>query len=206
MTTKRIWLISIASVICGLIVGTFGTTIFFREITENKNKAAWALGQEHLEAKNFDQAISMFNQSVAFSPKRYDPHLGLAQAYEELGVLDVALKEYKIAAELISGENLYDKADKIAILSKIGDIYAQRGSYKDAINAYQEGIKINPKWPDPYYGLGQAYRKVGDNERAKENLQVYLVREIREKRAERKENAQKALAELDKESALMKKP
>src|SRR5258706_3514059 len=173
MPTKKVCLISsIGSLMGGLALGIFGTMLFFHANIENKGKAAWALGQEYFAAKRFDQAISMFNQSLAYYPEKPEPHLGLAQSYENLGVLDVALKEYRIAENLIRGENLYDNADKVSVLSKIGDLYLQQGAVNEAINAYKEGIKINPKWPDPYYGLGLTYRKMGDVDRAKENLKA----------------------------------
>jgi tetratricopeptide (TPR) repeat protein len=171
--------------------------MFIRRIAQNKAKGAWVLGQQKLETKDFDQAISMFNQSLAFSPERYEPHLGLGQAYEGLGLVDIALREYQTAARLITGENLYDKVEKTTLLAKIGDIYLEGGLYAEAMEAYTKGISLNPKWPDPYYGLALAYHKVGDTKGARQALETYLRYETREKRAEKRNVAQELLKKLN---------
>ena len=53
----------------------------------------------------------------------------------------------------------------------LGNKYLTEGQYEDAIVAFEAAISIEPKTPEAYKGLAEAYEDMGNNEAAKEALQ-----------------------------------
>ena len=86
--------------------------------------------------------------------------------------------------------------EKTIILARIGDIYLQKETYQEAQHVYTEAIALYPNWPDPYYGLGTVYYRIGNAPEAKENLLNYVRLETRKGRAERKRAAEDLLSKL----------
>jgi len=199
--TKSVWLM-VVGVICGLLLGVVVTTIVQNKSYDGQSLALTMQGNDYLQKKQFDQALSMFHQSLAYAPDEYGPHVGLGEAYEGLGISDVALREFRTAIQLIDlrKENEVSQLiEKVVILSRIGDIYQQIGKQEEAIKSYKQGIALSPKWPDPYFGLGIIYHKNGHFELAKESLTKYLQYETREKRVDDKKAAENLLANIDRE-------
>ncbi len=50
--------------------------------------------------------------------------------------------------------------------SNLGTVYYLQGKLKQAIEIYNDGLKINPNEPDFYFNLGVLYALEKDNERA----------------------------------------
>ena len=55
----------------------------------------------------------------------------------------------------------------------LGDLEADRARYADAIREYQQAIRLQPDFATAHYRLGQAYRRAGDKERAREEFDAY---------------------------------
>jgi cytochrome c-type biogenesis protein CcmH/NrfG len=60
------------------------------------------------------------------------------------------------------------------LLAQIGNVYYDAQQYKDAINYYQEAVKLDPKNPNVGTDLGTAYYYSGDNDRALQQLNTVL--------------------------------
>lgn len=56
---------------------------------------------------------------------------------------------------------------------QLGILYAQRGDYVHAIAAYQKAIEVSPDLEETHYRLAQAYRRTGEDAKAKEQLQLH---------------------------------
>jgi tetratricopeptide (TPR) repeat protein len=72
---------------------------------------------------------------------------------------------------------------------QLGNLYSEQQKYADAIPEYQRALELNSDLADAHYRLGQAYVRIGEKERAQEQIQVY--QKLREQH----------LAELDKQRA-----
>jgi tetratricopeptide (TPR) repeat protein len=72
---------------------------------------------------------------------------------------------------------------------QLGNIYADETKYAESIPAYLRAIELNPDLADAHYRLGQAYVRIGERDRAQEQIQIY--QRLR----------QQHLAELDKQRA-----
>ena len=72
---------------------------------------------------------------------------------------------------------------------QLGNLYAEEKKFPDSIPEYLRALELNADLADAHYRLGQAYVRMGDKDRAQEQLQLY--QKIREQH----------LADLDKQRA-----
>lgn len=56
---------------------------------------------------------------------------------------------------------------------QLGVLYAQERKYREAVVQYERALQINPNVANFHYRLGQALARVGDENRAKEELRVF---------------------------------
>ena len=63
------------------------------------------------------------------------------------------------------------KDRKLQMQLDLGNKYLTEGQYEDAVVAFEAAISIEPKTPEAYKGLAEAYEAMGDYEAAKEALQ-----------------------------------
>lgn len=139
----------------------------------------------------------MFGRAVALSPGWYEPHFGLAQTYEQLGLADLALSEYQTAVDLANPRETLERIEQTRMLARIGNIHLQNGRYREAVDAFQRGVQVSPQWPEFYQGLVRAHRALGDAERLKQGLRDYVRYETREGHEGERVAAEKALRELE---------
>jgi tetratricopeptide (TPR) repeat protein len=56
---------------------------------------------------------------------------------------------------------------------QMGILFTQRRDYSQAIAAYQRAIEVSPELEEAHYRLAQAYRRTGDEEKAREQLKMH---------------------------------
>jgi len=103
------------------------------------------LGLLDLKLKRYDEAVGYLIRSILVDPKEPQPHLYLAEVYEQTGQLDYAEKEYLTAINL-SPLNLPAHAG-------LGEFYFDRGRLQEAEKQFQESLLI-AKTLRGYWGLG----------------------------------------------------
>jgi len=57
---------------------------------------------------------------------------------------------------------------------EIGNFYLKRHNYKAAISRFKEAIQTRSDYPPAYLGLGKAYEKTGQKQKALDAYQQYL--------------------------------
>jgi len=72
---------------------------------------------------------------------------------------------------------------------QLGNLYSEQSKYAESIPEYQRALELNADLADAHYRLGQAYVRIGDKDRAQEQIQIY--QKLREQH----------LADLDKQRA-----
>ncbi|HUS57347.1 MAG TPA: tetratricopeptide repeat protein [Planctomycetota bacterium] len=105
-------------------------------------------GLVYLHMKQYHEAIGSFEQALRIKVDTPTAHVLLAQAHLENGQADKAIEVLKEYSRRNPGE-----ADGPASL---GRIYEQLGRTSDAIEAYKEALKINPKFAAAY-SIGRLY-------------------------------------------------
>jgi tetratricopeptide (TPR) repeat protein len=56
---------------------------------------------------------------------------------------------------------------------QLGNLYSDQSKYSDAIPHYMRALELNTDLADAHYRLGQAYVRIGEKDRAQQELQVY---------------------------------
>jgi len=100
---------------------------------------------------------------------------------------DAALDINQIGSLLKSAVALDPKLAEAHL--QLGNLYSDQNKYGDAVPEYERALELNADLADAHYRLGQAYVRIGQKDRAQEQLQVY-----QRLRAQH-------LAELDKQKA-----
>src|SRR5712664_3452266 len=82
------------------------------------------------------------------------------------------------SANLQEAEALLQKA--VSVDPKLGEafvqlgvLYSARGNFPQAIGAYKKAIEVNPESGEAHYRLALVYKRVGQDEKSEQELQLY---------------------------------
>jgi len=124
---------------------------------EPTQSVLWAsLGQSHLGAKQYPEAIEALKRALALSPERASYHNLLGTAYLRRRQLDDAVGEFKTAAEL-NDKNPSDPRhnDNAAMYwFNAGATLTVQGKPDEANAAFDKAIAADPKKAEAYYQKG----------------------------------------------------
>ena len=107
------------------------------------------LGNAHLSlADSFrmkgmaEEATAHYEVVIKMAPKRFDANFRAAMLYHEKGAYSLAIARYRTALEATD-----DKDEQTGILMNIGNIYAQKQEWTNALKLYDRALKITPGNP-----------------------------------------------------------
>jgi len=124
---------------------------------------AWlALGRVE-ESVNPQEAIAAYTEAAKFNPKNPEPHLAAASLLEKQGDLDVAGREFQMAAVL-------DPKSKPAV-SGLADVYIKQKRYREAEAALRKLLAIDPGNSNAHIRLSHVLVEEGKTEEAALELQ-----------------------------------
>lgn len=110
-------------------------------------KASFDNARTALAAKNYDEAIRLFNEAAKNDPTQHVIFANLADAYSQAKKYDDAATAYNKAIEL--------KPDEAAYYNNLGIVLANAGKIDEATQKLQKSAELNPA------GAGQAYYNLG---------------------------------------------
>jgi len=160
-----------------------------KKIAEEKakadaTKASFEGARAALAAKNYDEAIRLFQEAAEKDPTQHVIYANLADAYSQTKKYDDSAAAYRKAIELKPDEAAYynnlgialgnggkiDEAtqalQKAAELNpagagqsyyNLGAVLTNRGRTKEAADAFKKAIEFNPQMASAYYQLGISY-------------------------------------------------
>jgi tetratricopeptide (TPR) repeat protein len=160
-----------------------------KKIAEEKakadaTKASFEGARTALAAKNYDEAIRLFQEAAEKDPTQHVIYANLADAYSQTKKYDDSAASYRKAIELKPDEAAYynnlgialgnggkiDEAtqalQKAAELNpagagqsyyNLGAVLTNRGRTKEAAEAFKKAIEFNPQMASAYYQLGISY-------------------------------------------------
>jgi tetratricopeptide (TPR) repeat protein len=173
------------------------------QIDHANEPARYALGRIYYQLQRYPEAVAQFEEIVARDPKNYRAHDNLALAYDSMNSDDLALKHYFAALELVYKDhpeydwvygNLADHYLRLGDYAKafqLGAEAAKRnpasarnffltgkalwnlGKVEQSVRWLKQAETLDPAYPEPRYVLGQIYRKQGDVEASKRELEVF---------------------------------
>jgi len=145
--------------------------LYQKSIKDNPREVRfYILAGELYEAKqNLDQAKQMFQQALTVSPDHPLASNNLAYVIlEQGGNVDLALSMAQTARR--------GMPDSPNAADTLGWAYYNKGIYPDAINQFQEALRLNDKNGGPddatlHYHLGLAYQKANQTAQARQQLE-----------------------------------
>ncbi len=106
-------------------------------------------------ARNLDwkDSLTLWSKTVITSPNSSIAHGSLGRAYQDLGQLEEAIREYKMAIEIFP--------NNYKAYYNLGVLYDRQGALKEAVANYKSTIAINPAFINARFNLGNIYHNKG---------------------------------------------
>lgn len=102
---------------------------------------------------DWSDEITIFQDTLRYSPDNQRVHNNLGVAYAEKGLLNEALKEFE--------ELLRLRPDRSETYSNRGVVYTKLGRAADAIDAFKEALRLKPDFAEAHHNLALAYAEKG---------------------------------------------
>jgi tetratricopeptide (TPR) repeat protein len=99
-----------------------------------------------------EEAIASFQRAIKEEEKHIDSWYHYGICLNDSGKFSDAVEQFKKAIELIEAENEESKRDQGKLASvyyDLGNSYARQLKRDNAISAYKEALRLNPKYKDP---------------------------------------------------------
>jgi tetratricopeptide (TPR) repeat protein len=122
-----------------------------------------------------DESAAITERLARFA--RLQPHNAFANYYYAVSLWKQGTgpREAQTASEI---ESLLARA--VALDPKLGEahlqlgiLYSEQRDFPKAITAYQQAVAVNPHLEQAHYRLAQTYRRVGQNDKAQNELRLY---------------------------------
>jgi tetratricopeptide (TPR) repeat protein len=150
------------------------------------------LGNYHLDARNFREAASAYEQLLDIEPYSIEAHIGLSSCYRSMGRLEETIEILKKLTQIHPdyaygfaglGSALMDVERPVEAVAaykqaiqlepslanlhiQLGTAYVATNDLTGAIQSFQCAIQANAELPRAYYELGKACHKDGQSEQA----------------------------------------
>ena len=173
------------------------------DLDKNNIDALEKLGKVQVQEGSVDQALALYQQSIKDNPREVRFYILAGELYEAKQNLDQAKQMYQQALNVSPDHPLASNNLAYVILQQGGNIdmalsmaqtarrgmpdspnaadtlgwaYYNKGIYPDAINQFQEALRLNEKSGGPddamlHYHLGLAYQKANQTAQAREQLE-----------------------------------
>jgi tetratricopeptide (TPR) repeat protein len=136
----------------------------------NRPELRVLIGRAYRETGFLQESIEEFKKAIELNPRfpRVHYYLGLTYLYKDGAArLTDAAEEFKI--ELAANPNEFFANYYLGIL------YVLERKWEDAIQLLEKASAMQPKNPDPYFHLGQAYQGAGRHEQAIDVLEKSIL-------------------------------
>jgi tetratricopeptide (TPR) repeat protein len=121
------------------------------------------------ERGEYESSLEDFDRAIAGQPKNTQFYRGRSLARSKVGRFEDALADARKLVEMVpqQGETWY----------ALGEALTGLGRYGEAIHAYDESLRRRPELIYPLRGRAEAYRRMGDERRARSDLDEAARRE-----------------------------
>ena len=173
------------------------------DLDKNNIDALEKLGKVQVQEGSADQALALYQQSIKDNPREVRFYILAGELYEAKQNLDQAKQMYQQALNVSPDHPLASNNLAYVILQQGGNVdvalnlaqtarrgmpdspnaadtlgwaYYNKGIYPDAINQFQEALRLNQKNGGPddavlHYHLGLAYQKANQTAQARQQLE-----------------------------------
>ncbi|MBF2006103.1 MAG: tetratricopeptide repeat protein [Chlorogloeopsis fritschii C42_A2020_084] len=116
------------------------------------------LGNLHLAAQDYEEAIASYDQAIKFKPDFHQAWYNRGHALKNLGRYEEAIASFDQAIKF--------KPDDHQAWYNRGNALGDLGRYEEAIASYDQAIKFKPDDHDAWYNRGNALGNLGRYEEA----------------------------------------
>jgi len=155
-------------------------------LTDDRTRYEEALRRGHSYSwdQRWSEAITEFEVAVGALADEPAAYAGLGMAYYELGKLDKALDNYKLASRHSRGDMIYlkhvaDVQDRLGLLEEagqtymaLGEIQLRRKKLDEAVVNWLRAVSLNPDLLGAHQRLVAIYRRQGLNSNA---VREYMI-------------------------------
>lgn len=120
----------------------------------------------HERNKVWKDEVSLWEDIASKSPNKGRVRLNLGAAYDHVGRLEEAMKEYEVALNL--------DPKNVEVYNNLGTIYGREGHLDEAMKQFELALKIQPDHYGTHYNLGLAYKGLGMKEKAIAEMETVL--------------------------------
>jgi GWxTD domain-containing protein len=125
-------------------------------------------GQDHFDAKRYDQAIAAFLEAIALHEDSAPFYVGLGHAYYESGDIEAAEKAFKDA---LRKDKKYAPA-----FNGLGLVYTQKkNALRRAIQYFRDANRADKTYSEAQYNLAKTLEAFGSSETLKEYQNVLKI-------------------------------
>ncbi|NNE66475.1 MAG: tetratricopeptide repeat protein [Pyrinomonadaceae bacterium] len=110
------------------------------------------------------EALDAFKRAVEIEPKYVPSHARAGEIYLSLNLIGLATKSFESAAKITPNEP--------AVLYGLAQIAYEKSEFRSAADLYEKVIDILPRANRVRYSLALAYRKLGQPDKAREQLKL----------------------------------
>ncbi|UCG23302.1 MAG: tetratricopeptide repeat protein [Chloroflexota bacterium] len=141
--------------------------------SRSRYEVALRQGHSHSWEQQWPEAIVEFEKAIEAAEQEPAPYAGLGMAYAELGDLQHALDNYKVAARLSNGDMIYlrhvaqvqeelgQNAEAGQTYMAIGEIQLKRRNLDEAVGNWLRAVRLAPKLLGAHRRLAAVYKRQG---------------------------------------------
>jgi tetratricopeptide (TPR) repeat protein len=136
-------------------------------LSPDSENVLYNLGQAQVKVGKFDEAIAALDKAIAINPQKPEPLMLLASAYEQKGDKAKADEIYQKVAAI-------DPRNAAILFYNVGVKAWNENRGKDATQAYQKAVEIDPNYAQAHRELARALMSQQDFKGALVHFQEYL--------------------------------
>ncbi len=136
------------------------------ELQPENVEVLYSLGIVYFKLNQWEDALTPLQKVVSLSQQH-------ARGYEVLGKVHVKLRQYDKAVEVLN-KAITLKPKAAGNYNELGTAYLNLKSYDDAIKNFKKAIEYGPPdFAEPHFGLGTVYQRSGNQQKSREEMQIY---------------------------------
>jgi tetratricopeptide (TPR) repeat protein len=116
-------------------------------------------GNKKFEEKDYDQAISCFQQFLEKNPTAFQVYLNIGNCYKEKGEYEKAMEQYNFVINKVKETKPDLKGEEIAAktLAAMGEIEIKKGNFQAAQDYFKQSLDISPTDQSLAYNVGEIF-------------------------------------------------
>ena len=132
-------------------------------------KHQYEYGIALLNTDNSEKAVEFLEKAIEIDPENNSAHLGLAQAYQDLGKKDMSYEQYQIVLKIVPNLN--------TVRLDYANLLADMNKNTEAIEQYNMYIKAFPDDMRGYISIADVYKELKNYDKAIENYQIAISKD-----------------------------